>query len=165
MELRTIAILDDDSTTRKVLQWVLERDGYAVVSVTDAEETIGLCHEPRLGVCALIADVRLRTEITGIDIAIKIRKEIPDLPVLITSGTPPEGWTQKDFANFKILLAGRADFLAKPFTAGALTEKMAALVSGRPASGIVEIYKTAELHRNGITAAVMQAQAAEQKPE
>jgi len=132
MDLRTIVIIDDDSTTRKVLQWVLERHGFVVVAVSDAEEAIGLCREPQLAVAAMIADVRLRSRMTGIDVAMAVRREFPDLPVLIISGTPPQGWAEQDRAVFEELLKNRADFLDKPFTAGMLAEKIAALVSAQP---------------------------------
>lgn len=155
MELRTVAIIDDDATTRKVLQWVLERHGYAVVAVADADEAVSLCREPKLAVTALIADVRLRTQDTGIDIALAVQREYPDLPILITSGTPPEGWTQKDFANFKTLIAGQADFLAKPFTAGTLVEKLKGLLSGAGIPAARQMYNSAELHRSGLTAAAL----------
>ncbi|HXS98033.1 MAG TPA: response regulator [Candidatus Limnocylindrales bacterium] len=151
MELRTIAVIDDDATTRKVLQWILERQGYTVVAVANADEALAVCSEPKLAVAPLIVDVRLRSEATGIDIAVAVRERFGDVPVLVTSGTPPEGWTERDFAGFKTLL-GNADFIPKPFTASALVEKLTGLLNGTSAESALRLYNSAELHRSGLIA-------------
>lgn len=165
MELRAIAIIDDDSTTRKVLQWVLERHGFAALEVNGAEQAVKVCSDPNFGIAALIADVRLRSAETGIDVAVAVQCACPHLPILVTSGTPPEGWTAHDFANFKELVrAGRTDFLGKPFTAQKLADTLTALVAGEPPTGVREMCDAAEVSRKRQqTESRAGASAAEQK--
>jgi len=51
------------------------------------------------------------------------------MPLLIVSGTPPEGWPDVDFDCLVKLVAGAAiGFLLKPFTAAAPRSKVSDLV-------------------------------------
>jgi len=60
-----------------------------------------------------------------------IHKRHPALPILITSGTPPEGWSDADFECFgQLVMHARVDYLQKPFQSKAVLSVTEELTNG-----------------------------------
>lgn len=72
---------------------VLERNGYAVIGVTTANDALKRLQESP--VCATIADHML-TGTTGIDLAREMKKIKPGVPIILFSGTIPEHFGSVD---------------------------------------------------------------------
>lgn len=90
------------------------------------EEAITICCDGRQHIDALIAEFML-TDGQGTDLAAEIRKHCPDVPVLLTSGTPMDGWSAIHRVRFDEL-GNRTDFLPKPFHLAALDAKLGRLL-------------------------------------
>src|SRR5439155_620808 len=81
----------------------------------------------------LISDVGLKSAGSGLETLLRVHEHYPQLPLLIISGTPPEGWRNSDFDCFRKLVmnGGQLGFLQKPFTAQSLRAEVDTLISGK----------------------------------
>jgi DNA-binding NtrC family response regulator len=146
--VKTILILDDDSHSINVLQWVLERK-YRILTAETADAAISLFHQHKAHVSLIISDVVLRSPLSGTEVGLRVRESYPDLPILFTSGTPLEGWKDADFTNLKAL-GSYYDFLQKPFTVGTLVSKVDNLLNGASAAADMQaLLEHAETYRRG----------------
>lgn len=123
----TVLLIDDEVASLTVVGHIMEHDGFNVVSTTTPDEAVRYCRF--LKVDLLIADIILASATSGIDVALLIREHCPDVPVLLISGTPVDGWSENDLGNIAELLPGRIDFLAKPFTARTLVALVSKLMA------------------------------------
>jgi CheY-like chemotaxis protein len=117
---KRILVVDDDSDTRKILQFVLEQNG-AAVSATDAVQSAIQLFE-KISPDAVVADIGL-PEYDGYALIAKIREfEQHKRPrtkcVAVTAYATP---TDRDLA----LSSGYDDYIAKPFSPGELIESLA----------------------------------------
>ena len=80
----TILLVDDDSTGRSVRKMVLESHGHKVLAVGDAEVALRSLQEEAIGL--VIVDYFLE-DITGTELAYKMRQVRPDVPILLLSGS------------------------------------------------------------------------------
>jgi DNA-binding response OmpR family regulator len=143
-------VLDDDPDSLNVLSWVLERN-YTVVKTDTADHAIEICQNFKDQISLIVADVFLRSPVSGTRVAIDARVCCKDVPILLTSGTPVEGWRDCDFENFKKLMSGRLDFLLKPFTAQVLVRKVEVLLNGDwLATEAQTLYEDAEAYRRSL---------------
>ena len=144
--MRTILILDDDPTSLNVLFWVLERH-YRVLQTSDADDAIELCQHHIEHIGLIVADIVLRS-LSGTQVAVRVRKFCPNIPILFTSGTPLEGWREDDFGNLETLISSRVDFIQKPFTAKTLVSKVENLLNGDSARADIQaLFEQADTYR------------------
>jgi DNA-binding NtrC family response regulator len=108
-------VVDDDPVVRASCRRVLEQEGYQVTLCTGAKEA--LAELGRQDTALLIVDV-IMPEYDGIYLIGSVRRESPNLPILVMSGYP----TPETIASGQRL--GATHFLAKPFT----PEELAAAV-------------------------------------
>jgi CheY-like chemotaxis protein len=127
--LKTVFVLDDNLDSINVFRWVLERH-YNVLATETAADAIALCRQHREHLNLIVADVPLQSTLSGTEVGLEVRTFLPDVPILLTSGTPIEGWHVDDFSNLKTLMSGRVDFIQKPFTAQTLVSKIEKLLIG-----------------------------------
>ncbi len=80
---RTVLVVDDESVIAETVAAILSKSGYAVITAYDAPEAleIALLTPPEL----LITDVSL-PGMSGIELAITLRRIFPDCKVLLFSG-------------------------------------------------------------------------------
>jgi len=98
-----------------------------IITTEIPEDAVEACHvePPDL----LIAGNRFRSAPSGLETSLRVHKSRPQTPLLIVSGTPPEGWSDGDFECFVKLVSGAAvGFLLKPFTAAALKSTVRDLI-------------------------------------
>jgi DNA-binding response OmpR family regulator len=81
----------------------------------------------------LVADVQL-PDLSGTHVAVEVLKHCPKMPVLFISGTPMEGWPERDLRNFDVLAVGTVEFLPKPFQASALAARVEMLLNAESAA-------------------------------
>jgi DNA-binding response OmpR family regulator len=145
--MQSALIIEDDFTSAKVLAMILERNGYYVLIAANSDEASDFCGDIKIDL--IVADIILRSPLSGTDVACRLRQSCPEVPILFVSGTPLEGWSDHDLSNIEQLLSSRVGFVMKPFTAGGLITDIKSLLdggySGRDITGQVE---TARKFRN-----------------
>src|SRR5207253_3924071 len=102
---------------------------YRILKSESADEAMKLSQEHKENLSLIVADILLRSDVSGTQVGLRVRESCPDMPILFTSGTPLEGWSDADFANLKTLMLGRVDFLQKPFTVETLVSKVENLLN------------------------------------
>ena len=118
----TILLVEDEAFVREVAVEVLRSAGYGVLIAKNAAEARDLYDEFTSAVALLLSDVILPDE-NGWTLARRLRSQDKQLPVLLVTGYAEQ-------ANMKSELAG-IECLAKPFSAGALLEKVQAMLDKR----------------------------------
>jgi NO-binding membrane sensor protein with MHYT domain/nitrogen-specific signal transduction histidine kinase/FixJ family two-component response regulator len=113
----TILVVEDDPSIRALVQRVLSRRGYTVLTAAGPGEAIALAAEPARPIHLLLTDVML-PEMTGPDLAKIVAVERARLPVIYMSG-----YTDTAIVHRGQLSPG-SPFLPKPFGPEALLEKV-----------------------------------------
>ena len=103
-----ILIVDDERDIRELIADILEDEGYATRRAGNAEECMAAISEARPAL--LVLDIWLKdSHMDGIDILKTVKREYPEVPVVIISG----------HGNIEIAVAaikqGAYDFIEKPF--------------------------------------------------
>ncbi|ACG71681.1 two component transcriptional regulator, winged helix family [Anaeromyxobacter sp. K] len=121
-----ILVIEDDPSILRGLQLNLGMEGYTVRSATDGETGLQLARteQPDL----VVVDVML-PRMGGLEVVREIRKEDPELPILILSAKNQE--TDK-VAGLQL---GADDYLGKPFGLKELLARIDALLRRRRARG------------------------------
>jgi DNA-binding NtrC family response regulator len=82
-----ILCIEDEAIHLTLRKKVLERDGYNVIGVTTAADALKALSEAP--VCAVIADHMLQGTM-GTELAGKMKKIKPNVPIILFSGTAPQ---------------------------------------------------------------------------
>lgn len=99
-----VMLVDDDRTTIKLIQTLLELDGFEVATAVSGGASLPLAESFHPDVVLL--DYHL-TDMTGIDVVRELRANgFADLPIIITSGLD---------VSYETINAGANQFLLKPF--------------------------------------------------
>ena len=103
-----ILIVDDEKDIRELISDILEDEGYATRLAANSDEAMGQINTEPPGL--LILDIWLKdSRMDGIDILKAVKRDNPDVPVVIISG----------HGNIEIAVAaikqGAYDFIEKPF--------------------------------------------------
>ncbi len=113
----TILLVDDDSSVRKIAKTMLENGGYVVIEASGGEKALSDVVSRKIPVGLLVTDVVL-PQMSGKEIACKLKKVIPGVRVLFVSG-----YTANVISHHGVLEAG-LDFLQKPFSSTELLTKV-----------------------------------------
>jgi two-component system, cell cycle sensor histidine kinase and response regulator CckA len=108
-EVRSILVVDDESSLLGLLEYYLKRLAYDVVAVSDPHEAwTRFCAEPgRFGL--VVMDLNL-PGISGEELSSRMLGLNPALRLLISSGYP------FDASRLPLARCGQAEFLQKPYT-------------------------------------------------
>ena len=110
--MKSVLLLEDESQVRTMLRLILKQ--FSVLETGTAEEAL-LCFERnRQSIGILIADVSLPAS-SGVEVALSMRVQVPELPVILTSGFPPGAWNARDAAALRKLGIDSVIILQKPF--------------------------------------------------
>jgi CheY-like chemotaxis protein/two-component sensor histidine kinase len=104
----TVLIVEDDPGVRQLVEVVLRRAGYEVLSVAGPSDALAALSQTDFHL--VLIDI-VMPEMTGYDLAAEIRKTSPEVRVVFMSG----------FACDPLRQPVREPFLAKPFTVESLT--------------------------------------------
>ncbi|MDB5446918.1 MAG: CheY-like receiver [Phenylobacterium sp.] len=115
-----VLVVEDEPHICELLSDMLRADGFLPECVQRDEEAYAALHRSGAFAC-MIVDVNLGTGTTGYDVARFARRIDPQLPVIFVSG-------QTSPASFRAHSVPGSLFLAKPFTAGELMERVRVLV-------------------------------------
>ena len=113
---RVALVLDDERVVLEVFRKALQNHGFIVLAAETAEAALRWSNDRQLRIDLFVADVIIPGAASGTDVVLQIRASRPDLPVLLTSGTPQDAWSAEDSWNVAALPPGSYSFLQKPFT-------------------------------------------------
>jgi CheY-like chemotaxis protein len=84
---RRLVLVDDDHAARRMLRRVLERSGYEVLDAADGAAGLALVRAERPA--AVLLDLRMPGELSGIDVAREIRADpsIAATPIIVVSAS------------------------------------------------------------------------------
>lgn len=83
----TILVVEDETDVRTIATRFLRAIGYDVIAVSSAREALEALHE-NAKVDLLFSDVVLGNGMSGVELAREVRRMLPELAVLLTSGYP-----------------------------------------------------------------------------
>lgn len=110
----TVLLAEDEALLRELGETILRHAGYTVITVHKRAELDSLLQSHDTDIDVLLTDV-IMPEISGQELASKVRLRWPSVRVIYTSGYPGE--ELKDMHQ-------DAAFLQKPFTPAELMEKI-----------------------------------------
>jgi len=84
----TILVVDDEEFLLQYVRVVLERAGYVVLTAQNGEEAWNLVAGNREAIRLILTDIVMPGSFDGIELAGRVRKRWPDLPVLLMNFTP-----------------------------------------------------------------------------
>jgi DNA-binding NtrC family response regulator len=114
-----ILVVDDESIVLESCRKVLEPEGFEVTVALTAEEGLKKIEGDNFSL--LLIDVKM-PEHDGMYLMQEVKKEWPDLPVIVMSGYPTPETIAKSAER------GSATFIAKPFTPDELLETVRKVV-------------------------------------
>ena len=121
---KTILIAEDEAFVRNVTAEVLRSAGYRVLTARNAEGALVAYREYAAAVDLLLTDVILPGE-TGLTLAGRFRREDSEFKVLFVTGYADQ---------LGCCRSGHAECLAKPFSTGALLQKIKQMLYTRQAA-------------------------------
>lgn len=120
LTLAKVMIIDDDRTTVKLLQTLLELDGYQVTVVGRGADVVPLAQQAMPDI--FLMDYHL-SDMDGVEVirALRALPQFASTPIVMTSGLDVEA---------EALRAGATTFLVKPFEPDQLPALFNALIAG-----------------------------------
>ena len=132
--MKTLLVLEDEPPVLKLLWHMLKQ--YNVIEATTAEQALRLFEENHYQIDLLVADVTLPAG-SGVQVALVLRSQIRDLPVVLTSGYPVSDWSARDSADLEELGSKSVAILQKPFLAQELLSAVRKL-TGEPQTAMAK---------------------------
>jgi two-component system cell cycle sensor histidine kinase/response regulator CckA len=115
--LATILVVEDEAGIRALVRKILRRQGYDVLEAANGEEALAVCAEHGAAIDLLVTDV-IMPQMGGQQLVNRLHEQGRDMKVLYVSG-----YSDDPAIYARELPAGTA-FLQKPFTLGALLDKV-----------------------------------------
>ncbi|MBW1683504.1 MAG: PAS domain S-box protein [Deltaproteobacteria bacterium] len=119
----TVLLAEDEPGVRRLLARMLRAGGYEVLEAPNGADALRLGRQNVDQLAALVTDVDMPA-IGGVELARRLARRWPELPVLFISGADPLAPGDVDAP------AERSQFLAKPFTEHSLLEALHELLGG-----------------------------------
>lgn len=120
-----VLVVDDEPMIRYLLAWMLNREGYTVLSAADGTEALEMSKVPQSGFFSVLITDLCLPEMSGIALAAELRSARPELKALFVSGLSEDA-----FAELGADMS-QAAFLAKPFNAHQLCAAVRELTERR----------------------------------
>ncbi len=124
----TVLVVEDDPGIRALMRKILTRQSFAVLEAAGGEEALRLAESHAGPIRLLITDL-LMPHMSGREVSERLRAVRPDVKVIFVSG-----YTDDPMIQSGELPEGTA-FLQKPFTLGALLDKVHAILGSSVAAG------------------------------
>jgi DNA-binding response OmpR family regulator len=113
----TILVVEDEVILRNWLAQELEENGFHVLEAGTGDEAVRLIGDS--GVDLVFTDIRMPGAVDGIALTQWVRKERPDIKVIISSG-------------FQVRIEGADAAVVKPYSISRVVETMRGLLGSRP---------------------------------
>ena len=104
---KTVLIIDDDPTHRRLLQAAVEKAGFACRTAPDGETGFNLASDAREGIDVVLLDL-IMPGLSGMETLERLLERRDDLPVIVLTGT---GGIDTIVSTMR---AGAVDFIVKP---------------------------------------------------
>jgi len=105
---KLILIVEDDQNQRKILEYALHKAGYRVEGAASGHEALSLLSGDNAGRFSLVLLDMVIGAVTGRDVLLHVRGNLPDLPVIMLTG-------HGSIDNaVEAMRDGATDFIAKP---------------------------------------------------
>ena len=123
MEKARILIVDDESAYRETLRLLVPYEGYEVETASTEQEAFDIAQ--RFSPNVLVIDWLLNDRTDGLEVAEKLRKNHPQMQVVVISGYPAASLEQRarSFSGVQ--------FLTKPFALSALFQAIRTALAQR----------------------------------
>jgi PAS domain S-box-containing protein len=105
----TILVVEDEPALRELETTILRNLGYEVLEASHGREALAIWHRLESKPALLLTDIMMPEGINGLELADRLRTDLPHLKVVYTSGYSPE------LFGGKVNLHNRSNFLPKPF--------------------------------------------------
>ena len=119
----TVLLAEDEQSVRRITARMLRAAGYEVLLAEDGGEALRLGRQHAARLSALVTDLEM-PELDGIELARRLARQRPDLPVVFISGTAPEGGAGDAFG----MPVRHGCFVPKPFTGPQLLSALHELI-------------------------------------
>lgn len=113
----TVLLAEDEPAVRAVTERILARAGYTVLAASSGEEAYDLFKQRLAEIDVLLTDI-VMPGMNGQELAVRVTREKPDLPVLFVSGYIGDAVQ----IPAEVVEAGK--FLQKPFTTDELLDRL-----------------------------------------
>ena len=113
----TLLVVEDDDIVRMLTVEVLDELEYSVLEAEDAATALEIIRDPARMVDLMMTDVGL-PDMNGKDLALQVRAERPDLPILFASGYADSLEVPKGMHS-----------IGKPYSIDALRDKVQSMLS------------------------------------
>ncbi len=117
---QTLLVVEDEDVLRSMLRRMLEPEGYRLLLAESGEDALRMSRAHPDAIDLVVTDVMM-PGMTGVELARHLEAERPGIGVLLMSGYAEQALSRDG------TLEGRP-FLAKPFTAGALLDRIQAIL-------------------------------------
>ena len=104
---KTVLVVDDDPTQRRLLQAAVEKAGFACRTAPDGEAGYAMAHDAKDGVDVVLLDL-VMPGLSGIETLERLAERRPELPVIVLTAT---GGIDTVVQSMR---AGAIDFFVKP---------------------------------------------------
>jgi Response regulator containing CheY-like receiver, AAA-type ATPase, and DNA-binding domains len=116
-------IVEDDPDLRSLTAALLEDENLATIECESAEAALAIMLMGGCDVAMILADVRLRGVMDGVDLAWEVKQRWPFLPMVLTSGHPRErvrelppgvAYMRKPWQPLNVLIAAERALASPP---------------------------------------------------
>ena len=118
--VKTVLVVEDDSTVLMVLEDMLADQGHGVISARSGGEALNILGDASSQPDLLVADVRIGAGLDGWEIARCAREIAPTLPVVYVTGDSAADWETQGVPGSRLV--------RKPFTDADLADAVNALI-------------------------------------
>ena len=127
--MKTILVVDDAVTRPGPLCRLLQLHGYRTLEAGDAKQALQQFHDNDCKIDLLIADVSLPIG-SGVQVAVALREEQPELRVILATCYPSQMWRARDYALLGRLGPDSVSIQQKPFATRTLLAAIGGLIGG-----------------------------------
>jgi CheY-like chemotaxis protein len=113
----TIMVVEDDELVRQLVLILLQRQGYTVLDVAQADQALAMCESYSSRIDLILTDLLMPGEMDGRDLAEQVLKIHPEIRVLLMSGYTTDAMAVSGVKE-------GVPFLQKPFTQQELAGKV-----------------------------------------
>ena len=107
----TVLVVEDEAAVRRLMQRVLEREGYVVHVAASGREALDYWSRLGHAVDLVVTDLVMPGGVSGTQLARELRLQSPTLPIVYTSGYDPE------YDPSDVTMVPGENFIAKPASA------------------------------------------------
>ena len=118
--LRTILIVDDEQSIRKLIRAVLNRSVDAVfLEASDGTDALKTAREHGGNIDLLVSDVVMPGKINGFEMAAQLNHERPEMKIVLMSG----------YSGEEVAMEPNWHFIKKPFAVSEIREKIGSILT------------------------------------